>query len=306
MKLIRYILSHGLLLAFIVVLVLAYQYRTHLFSNEVNARIESVSSQVVDNQVVNKVQGWFEVFSTKEETASESTETASAEQPAIAEPSVETEATQAETVISTEPVATQVVQEETQAVTAPPASEPSAATTVTETQIAQADSQPVAEPQQADPNEQPHAEVESVQKITVPTTEQPVDIASTTTSAPADQGDSTGETATVAEDDRAAAQVSHMAMLEQARQAFSAGNPDRAISLYQELADLNPDDPNIFGELGNIFYSQGKWKQAGTAYYEAASRLLDRGHTGQVQYLYRVIQGLDQESAEKLAGRLGR
>ena len=58
--------------------------------------------------------------------------------------------------------------------------------------------------------------------------------------------------------------------------------------------------------MGNIFYIQGKWKEAGQAYYEAAIRLMRQGQTGQVQYLDRVIHGLDKESAEKLSSQMGR
>jgi len=87
--------------------------------------------------------------------------------------------------------------------------------------------------------------------------------------------------------------------------AFLDGKVEQAIQLYAQLTELNGNDPNIPGELGNVLYSQGKWKEAGAAYYEAATRLLARGEMGQVQYLYRVIQGLDPESAEKLRSQLG-
>lgn len=89
-------------------------------------------------------------------------------------------------------------------------------------------------------------------------------------------------------------------MLMVARQTFWNGNPLDSEKLYLDLVSLQENNPNVYGELGNVYYSQGKWQQAGKAYYEAAIRLLDLKQTQQVNYLLRVIQGLDAESAEKL------
>ena len=93
-----------------------------------------------------------------------------------------------------------------------------------------------------------------------------------------------------------------------ARKLFWGGNMQASEKLYLELTSLDDSDPNVYGELGNIYYSQGKWKQAGKAYYEAAVRLLDGSGSGRVNsrvsYLLRVIQGLDTESAEKLRNKI--
>ncbi len=93
-----------------------------------------------------------------------------------------------------------------------------------------------------------------------------------------------------------------------ARKLFWGGNVQASEKLYLELASLDDSDPNVYGELGNIYYSQGKWKQAGKAYYEAAVRLLDESGGGRVNsrvsYLLKVIQGLDTESAEKLKNKI--
>lgn len=89
-------------------------------------------------------------------------------------------------------------------------------------------------------------------------------------------------------------------MLLVARQTFWNGNPLDSEKLYLDLAKLHGNNPNIYGELGNVYYSQGKWEKAGKAYYQAAVRLLDLKQTQQVNYLLRVIEGLDAESAEKL------
>ena len=67
---------------------------------------------------------------------------------------------------------------------------------------------------------------------------------------------------------------------------------------------MYPDDPNVVGELGNVFYLKGDWEQASLAYYEAALRLQKLRMTEQIHYLYLVIHGLDPDVAEKLRGQL--
>ena len=90
-------------------------------------------------------------------------------------------------------------------------------------------------------------------------------------------------------------------LLIDARQAFNQGKVVASEKLYIELTQLEQDNPDAFGELGNVYYSQGKWNKAGQAYYEAAVRLIAEGKYNQVSYLQRVISGLDREHAEKLS-----
>ena len=89
-----------------------------------------------------------------------------------------------------------------------------------------------------------------------------------------------------------------------ARKSFWNGNAKASEKLYLDLVGLDDTDPDIYGELGNVYYAQGKWKQAGKAYYEAAVRLLVLKQDSQVSYLLRVIQGLDMESADKLRHKI--
>lgn len=90
-------------------------------------------------------------------------------------------------------------------------------------------------------------------------------------------------------------------LLINARNAFNQGKIIESEKFYIELTQLDNDDPNNFGELGNVYYSQGKWDEAGQAYYEAAVRLITERNYNQVAYLHRVISGLNTEHAEKLA-----
>lgn len=90
-------------------------------------------------------------------------------------------------------------------------------------------------------------------------------------------------------------------LLINARNAFNQGAMVESEKFYIELSQLDNDNPDIFGELGNVYYSQGKWDEAGQAYYEAAMRLITARNYNQVAYLQRVIKGLNKEHAEKLA-----
>ncbi|MCK5386840.1 MAG: hypothetical protein KAJ39_06625 [Gammaproteobacteria bacterium] len=90
-------------------------------------------------------------------------------------------------------------------------------------------------------------------------------------------------------------------LLINARNAFNQGAVIESEKFYLELTQLDNDNPDIFGELGNVYYSQGKWDDAGQAYYQAAVRLITEGNYNQVAYLQRVITGLNTEHAEKLA-----
>ena len=89
-----------------------------------------------------------------------------------------------------------------------------------------------------------------------------------------------------------------------ARKAFQKGDLKKAEKVYQQLVELDGDNPDTYGELGNIYYAQGKWDKAGQAYYEAAVRLVEEGNLQQVAYLQRVISGLNIEYAEKLQQKL--
>ena len=90
-------------------------------------------------------------------------------------------------------------------------------------------------------------------------------------------------------------------LLISARNAFNQGAMIESEKFYLELTDLDQDNADFFGELGNVYYAQGKWDEAGQAYYEAAVRLISEGNQNQVGYLHRVIKGLNAEHAEKLS-----
>jgi hypothetical protein len=93
-------------------------------------------------------------------------------------------------------------------------------------------------------------------------------------------------------------------ILRDARAAYEEGNMELAVKKYSELIELEHDVADFHGELGNVHYAMGNWEEAGVSYYEAAVRLMEKGQLSQVNYLQRVIQGLDAERAEKLSNKM--
>ncbi len=67
--------------------------------------------------------------------------------------------------------------------------------------------------------------------------------------------------------------VSSVLDIQTARQAYWQGRLDEAERLYQTLARQYPDNPDLVGELGNVYWQQGKQEAAFAVYFEAASRL---------------------------------
>jgi len=93
-------------------------------------------------------------------------------------------------------------------------------------------------------------------------------------------------------------------LINQARQFYWQRKYDEAIEMYQKASKLMSDNPNTFGEMANIYYSQGQWEKAGEAYYQAAVRLIKAGQLQRVYPMRSLIQGLKPERAKELDAQL--
>lgn len=98
--------------------------------------------------------------------------------------------------------------------------------------------------------------------------------------------------------------LSAQELLFKARLAYWNGDLKTAETTYIQLTEMVNDDPNAYGELGNLYYMQSKWKQASDAYYQAALKLSKTKKSYQAQHLLRIIRGLDTETADKLQAEL--
>lgn len=89
-------------------------------------------------------------------------------------------------------------------------------------------------------------------------------------------------------------------LLAVAREAFWMHNYAEAETNYRDLIALEPDNPDGYGELGNMYFTQGNWEQAADAYFNAGKRLILAGRLQQAEVLVKVIRGLNGKQADEL------
>ncbi len=89
-------------------------------------------------------------------------------------------------------------------------------------------------------------------------------------------------------------------LLAAAREAFWLHNYEDAEKNYRALTKLEPENPDGYGELGNMYFSQGRWEEAAAAYYDAGIRLVREGHIDRARELVSVIRRLNGKQADEL------
>jgi len=89
-----------------------------------------------------------------------------------------------------------------------------------------------------------------------------------------------------------------------ARKAYWAGDIAQAESLYSKITTTNTDNINAWGELGNLYYMQARWKDAATAYTEVALLLIAKNDMQQAAYFHGVVVRLDRVQSERIYKRL--
>lgn len=85
-----------------------------------------------------------------------------------------------------------------------------------------------------------------------------------------------------------------------AREEYHRGNIEGSISNYQQVIANSTDNYDAYGELGNVYLSRGKYREAASAYFEAASILVKLGQTGRARSLLPMLERLDRNKAEEL------
>ena len=89
-------------------------------------------------------------------------------------------------------------------------------------------------------------------------------------------------------------------VLYSAREAFWNGSVDKAESLYKSLISKGNTSPDIYGELGNVYYANGKLEDAATMYYEAGVRLSELQLFGPAMHMVSILKGLKSDKAALL------
>jgi len=89
-------------------------------------------------------------------------------------------------------------------------------------------------------------------------------------------------------------------LLAAAREAYWLRDYQAAEDYYRQMIQNDPGNPDGYGELGNMYFSQGNWEAAATAYYEAGMRLVRSGSLAPARELADVIRGLNGPQADAL------
>ena len=93
-------------------------------------------------------------------------------------------------------------------------------------------------------------------------------------------------------------------VMAKARESFWLRDFDAAEQHYRKFTQIDPDNPDGYGEMGNMYFSQGRWDEAAASYYEAGTRLLNEGRVVQARQLVEVIRGLNSPRADELDAQL--
>jgi hypothetical protein len=93
-------------------------------------------------------------------------------------------------------------------------------------------------------------------------------------------------------------------VMAKAREAFWLRDFEVAEQQYRKLTQLEPDNPDGYGEMGNMYFSQGKWEEAAAAYYQAGARLLSDGLIQEARQMVDVIRGLNGAQADDLEAQI--
>jgi Flp pilus assembly protein TadD len=92
--------------------------------------------------------------------------------------------------------------------------------------------------------------------------------------------------------------------LEQARQQYWRSDMSAAEQAYRRLTESHPERAEVWGELGNLFFSQREMVQATDAYYRAIDLLIEQGDAERARQLLGTMYQLDAEKADELDARL--
>lgn len=89
-----------------------------------------------------------------------------------------------------------------------------------------------------------------------------------------------------------------------ARKAYWQQDLERSEQFYLTLRESSPNDPDIAGELGNLYYARGDLQKAVETYYETGLLLRDANRIQEARMLANEIHRLDSAMASKLWNQL--
>lgn len=85
-----------------------------------------------------------------------------------------------------------------------------------------------------------------------------------------------------------------------ARRSYYQRKYDVSEKSYMDVIENTQDNFDAYGELGNVYFNQGKNKLAAQAYFSAASILVRKGQVNRARSLLGLLRHLDKEKATEL------
>lgn len=85
-----------------------------------------------------------------------------------------------------------------------------------------------------------------------------------------------------------------------ARKSFYQRKYELSEQSYREVINSTTDNFDAYGELGNVYFNQGKNTEAAAAYFEAASIMVRKGQLKRARSLMGVLRHLDDSKAVEL------
>jgi tetratricopeptide (TPR) repeat protein len=85
-----------------------------------------------------------------------------------------------------------------------------------------------------------------------------------------------------------------------ARKSYYQRNYELSEKSYQQVIENTKNNYDAYGELGNVYFNQGKSKEAASAYFEAAAILIKKGRVNQARSLMGLMRHLDKSKASEL------
>lgn len=294
MKIVQKVFSHGLLIAFFVAVFFIYLYRGDLFP------------QWFDKQAQTEV--------TPAPSAAAQSPVVSTEEPQPAQASGTDDEGRAVAPGSTEPdveAVEQPIVTESLSAAAPTAA---AAQAEAMPEVPAALEQPAAQTADAATADQyrPVGPEEALKETYNPVAEVPASVITAPEyrplaaekTAPQDATAEPAKPAAVSADAGAAGESDFQSQLEQARQHYWGHDMPAAEQAYRRLSESHPERAEVWGELGNLYFSQREMVQATDAYYRAIELLIEQGGAERARQLLGAMYQLDAEKAKDLETRL--
>jgi len=89
-----------------------------------------------------------------------------------------------------------------------------------------------------------------------------------------------------------------------ARKSFYQRDYKKSEQSYLKVIDASENNYDAYGELGNVYFNQGKNVEAASAYYEAAAILVRQGQKNRARSLMGLLRHLDKSKAVELKALL--